>query len=110
MITAEQLIRDIFEEAIKDGLFDHESDPQLLTAGDLVGCANLLSRGVKDLPAGPPSVIVGCHACGLAVHDSHHVRRCLECELMREYCCECWDEDPPLRDCRREFEHDYEPD
>lgn len=42
-MTVEQMCRDLLERAIKDGLVTG-LDPQCLSAGDLVGVANLLNE------------------------------------------------------------------
>ena len=51
--SIEQVIRDILEKAINDGLvsstqqFDDPS-PQSRTSGDLVGCANILAEFLRS--------------------------------------------------------------
>lgn len=52
-------------------------------------------------------LIVACHSCGDPIHASHHAGLCAMCSQEREFCCECWDAEDTS--CRREFEHDYEP-
>jgi hypothetical protein len=53
-MSIQQIVRDILERAIEDGLVDaapeelrEEPDPQHFTAGDLAGCTGLLAGWLR---------------------------------------------------------------
>lgn len=55
-MTAEQLVRDILEAAIKEGLITCVQDPQTFTAGSLCTLANLVAAftNLHKVPAPSP--------------------------------------------------------